>query len=102
MADTQAWPVTQRPPQTTLQAALDWWRFDLPPMTGPLRFIFYTGLLYFGLTTLSPLTLTSTIAQVPPALRMPVRLLDLVGWGNPPDWIVLWCRHLCIVAWVCA
>lgn len=79
-----------------------WWADDLPPVSGQLRLIFLTGLLWLALRQFSPLDVASVYAALPPSLVIPVPLFAALGLATPSPEFVRALHVVCLTAWVAA
>ncbi|GAA1222629.1 hypothetical protein GCM10009665_11090 [Kitasatospora nipponensis] len=80
-----------------------WWLADLPPISGILRTVFYTGLLALCvLDHPSPLHAARIIGRTEPALYTPVGLLKVLGVRWVPPRVLTVVTRLTVAAWVAA
>lgn len=81
---------------------VSFWLDDLPPLSGRMRAVFYSGLLFLGLTQSSPLSLATVLAGCDSDLVSPV---EFVRWSGMDRWnaeTILLIRNICIFSWVLA
>jgi len=82
---------------------LEWWLYDLPPMSGLLRFTFYAGLFLLALDSpLSPLRMIAYYEATSPELFRSYGLIDLLGIPYIDPVIIRSIIFATAVAWVLA
>ncbi|MFE4972094.1 hypothetical protein ACFRAR_08240 [Kitasatospora sp. NPDC056651] len=80
-----------------------WWLHQMPPVSGVLRAVLYTGLLALCLTQPpTPMFAPKIIASTEPAFYTPVLALRALGirWVRPAVLVVV--RNLTVAAWIAA
>ncbi len=82
---------------------VEWWTDDLPPLSGVLRFFFYTGLLVLAVYhQKSPVRGIELYANTDPTLFRPYGLLDLLGVPYLSPETMRFIIGVTVVAWICA
>ena len=89
----------RRPPP--FERLARWWFDDLPPLPGPLRAVFYAGLLALALTDPeSPLRAIAQHAETAPELYAPQGVLAVLGVPFLAPGLLAWLIGATILAWL--
>jgi len=82
---------------------LHWWLNDLPPLSGPLRFLFYAGLLVTIFANVAnPVRGIVPYEATDPRLFRTYGLVELLGVGYLPPEMVRAIIAITVVAWISA